>query len=224
MIYIVPSRGRPHKIVELIEAWETTRTEAKLLIIVDADDPTEPEYRKVACETPPWVNWLLGGTGGVGMVPPLNFAANHFVSKHAIIGFMGDDHRPRTPSWDRMIQGAFDDGALMAYGNDLLQGQVLPTAVAMDSRIIKRLGYMAPPTLHHLYVDNFWRTLGEKIGRLAYLPGCIIEHMHPVAGKAPWDAEYTRVNDGGLYQQDHNAYWHYIQAQLDADLEKLGDL
>jgi hypothetical protein len=126
---------------------------------------------------------------------------------------MGDDHMPRTVGWDAAYLEALRElGTGLVYGNDLLQGSSLPTQVAMTTDIVRALGYMAPPDLTHLYVDNFWRDLGRSAGCLRYLPDVIVEHRHPAAGKAQWDAGYARVNNSAMYEHDATAYEQYIGA------------
>ena len=96
------------------------------------------------------------------------------------------------------------------YGNDLFQRGNLPTQVAMSTAVVRALGHMAPPTLTHLYVDDYWLALGKSAGCITYLPDVIVEHCHPVAGKAEWDAGYARVNDRAMYDRDaaaFTAYW-----------------
>jgi hypothetical protein len=94
--------------------------------------------------------------------------------------------------------------------------------VAIDSRAVRALGHMAPGELHHLYLDNYWKTLGERTGRMRYLNGVIIEHMHPVAGKAEWDEGYKRVNHGSMYEHDRLAFESYVNEEhMLRDIEKV---
>lgn len=224
MIYIVPSRGRPHVMSELIESWAVSRTTAKLHIAVDDSDPLRDAYRKVLYHAPEWVSWLL--VASEGMVSALNYCAMRYVDTEDVIGFMGDDHRPRGHAWDaRILQAMREQNSLIAYANDLLQGANLPTQVAIDTRVIKTLGFMAPPVLGHLYVDNYWKTLGERLQRLTYLPQVVIEHMHPVAGKAKWDEGHLRVNDGSVYERDRIAFDRYVSdGRMFDDVMKCGDI
>ena len=67
--------------------------------------------------------------------------------------------------------------------------------------------------MKHLYLDNFWKKLGEDLGSLTYLEDVIIEHMHPVAGKAEWDEGYVAVNAQEVYSADALAYRNYIQSE-----------
>lgn len=209
MIYIVPSYGRPHAMQDLITAWAETRTIADLCVAVDDTDPTLNDYRQALRLAPDWVSWIR--VASRGMNTALNFCAMKYVNREDVIGFMGDDHRPRTHAWDAMLAAPITrDGMLITYGNDLVQGPNLPTAVAMDARVVATLGHMAPPALKHMYLDNYWRMLGERTGRMRYVHEAIVEHMHPIAGKAEWDENYVRVNDGAIYQHDHNVFTNYI--------------
>jgi hypothetical protein len=48
---------------------------------------------------------------------------------------------------------------------------------------------------------------------LTYLEDVIIEHMHPVAGKADWDEGYREVNAQEVYSADALAYNNYIKSE-----------
>jgi hypothetical protein len=67
--------------------------------------------------------------------------------------------------------------------------------------------------MKHLYLDNFWKALGEDLGNLAYLPQVIIEHLHPVAGKAEWDEGYRAVNAQEVYSFDRLMFDNYIKSE-----------
>jgi hypothetical protein len=110
-------------------------------------------------------------------------------------------------NWDLAYLDALREmGTGIVYGNDLLQGKRLPTQVAMTADIIRALGYMVPPELFHMYADDWWKVLGHNAGCLRYLPDVIVEHMHPVAGKAEWDEGHKRVNAQEVYDRDYAAY------------------
>ena len=208
LVVIVPSRGRPEAARELYLTFAATRTSAHLLFAVDADDPTRDEYRGAVPGE--WSDNHDAVGEPSSMVKALNAAAlrraNADDSPFAI-GFMGDDHRPRTVGWDaRYLDALREMSTGIVYGNDLLQGARLPTQVAMTTDIVRALGWMAPPTLVHLAVDNFWLDLGHAAGCIRYLPDVVVEHMHPIAGKAEWDEGHRRVNDPAMYQRDLAEY------------------
>ena len=109
----------------------------------------------------------------------------------------------------------------MAYGNDLLQGKKLPTAILMSSVIIQKLGYMAPPTLRHQWSDLFWLDLGQKLGTLTYFPNIIIEHLHHSVGKSSTDQTYIDATNRLIRRHDRDAYKKYYQEHFAKDIEKL---
>lgn len=210
LIMLCPSRGRPGNITELRAAWDEVTDNAELLVAVDDDDPKLPEYGDAR---------VLSSPRRLG--PILNALAAEAASGYDAVGFLGDDHRPRTPGWDTQLLAALDGRPGVAYGNDLHQGGRLPTAVVISSAVIRALEYMVPPVLEHLYLDDFWRQLGLDLGHLEYLPDVIIEHCHPNAGKASWDDGYERVNSPEQNTADSAAYTQFMSSVWPSDLARL---
>ncbi|HEY9375032.1 hypothetical protein [Streptomyces sp.] len=203
MVVIVPSRGRPDAARDLAQTFHRTCTaDTELVFAVDEDDPELPGYRS-----------LLGVLTLIrpnrSMVDALNRTAAEILHRQTppqAIGFMGDDHRPVTVGWDGDYLDALAKRPGFVYGNDRIQGARLPTQIAISTPVVATLGHMAPPTLHHLYVDNYWLTLGRSAGCISYLPSVVVEHLHPVAGTAEWDDGYRRVNAPDMYAQDRGAF------------------
>jgi hypothetical protein len=220
---IVPSRGRPQNIADLVTAWDATSTcAASLVVAVDDDDPELGGYRDLGLELRGDITLAVQEAPGT-MVAALNQAARVAASRHFAVGFLGDDHRPRTRGWDAAVLAELKQlGTGVVTGPDGYREDHLPTWCAMTSNIIRTLGYMAPPGLKHLAVDNAWLTLASAIGAFSYLPGVLVEHMHPFAGKAQMDAGYARVNAGSMYSTDLAEFERWIREDLPAAVEKLG--
>lgn len=221
-VVIVPSRGRPNNVTDLAESFaDTTRENTKLWLAVDFDDPYLNEYQEAAStHDQVTVVQVIGGS----MSTALNEAATIATSDPQVeaIGFMGDDHRPRTPGWDTAYLAALrelDPG--IVYGDDGLQHEALPTECAMSASIVRILGWMCPPVLKHLWIDNFWLDLGNGAQCLRYLPNVLVEHMHPYVGKAEMDEGYERVNSLEIIDHDRTAYELYCRVQLAHDIEKV---
>lgn len=220
---VVPSRGRPHTVAELAQSFRDTCTERTwLLFAVDEDDPEHQAYTDAVAEQLVRHGRVTMASQPNGtMVTALNHGARILLDAHEhvrpdAIGFMGDDHRPRTEGWDRAYLTALQSLPGIVYGNDLLQGASLPTQCAISAPIVRALGHMAPEVLTHLYVDNYWRDLGRATGCLSYLPEVVVEHLHPMAGKAAWDDGHRRVNRPSVYERDgyaYAAYWGEHQAR-----------
>jgi hypothetical protein len=215
LIVIVPSRGRPDNIAALRDCWaETASPQARLVVALDEDDPELPRYLEQAGrDTIVGPRLRLGGT--------LNALAPVMAGRADVIGFCGDDHRPRTMGWVERIVDELDQMRTgIVYGNDLIQGENLPTAAFMTSDIINALGYMCPLGLTHMFLDNAWKAWGEGIRRLRYLPDVVIEHVHPLAGMVQSDSGYEEA--AGHMGPDSIRWQQYISTgELAADVLKL---
>ncbi len=221
---IIPTRGRPDAASAVIDACHATcATEPNLVLSVDADDPDLDRYTRLAAgRAAVFVDEDPGGH-----VRAINRAAAMALrhsDPYAIVK-LDDDHRPRTVGWDSEYLAALRrTGTGIVYGNDLLQGFNMPTSPGITADIVKALGFVAPPTLGHLYCDDFWRDLGRGAGCLTYLPEVIVEHLHPGAGKAIWDAGYARVNSPLRYTTDRAAYDEYRRTRMSQDVRTVADL
>lgn len=210
---VCPSRGRPGNVARLVESWQMTEAIADLFVCVDDDDPTLDAYRE-----------LDGFELVVG--PAKRFAAwvNEIGPKLAadydIVAVFGDDNVCRSMRWDAEVEAAMPPLGVV-WGNDLYQRGRLATAPFVDSRIIQHLGWMAPPGVEHLFVDNTWMAIGAHFGTLTYLPDVIIEHAHPYAHKASWDAVYRAANAETQYATDRAAFEAWCDDRLVSDLAGL---
>jgi hypothetical protein len=217
MAILVPSRGRPDNIAALLTACEQTFIESPVFIICDDDDVKLPAYRAVIEERQQKGDYtlLIFQRSSRGMAAPLNKAVQKLLRERNFthFAFLGDDHRPQTVRWDQAWIDILEGIGGLVYGDDLLQRENLPTAVGMHGRIARELDGMVPPGFIHLYLDNFWKRLGEDIGRLTYLPDCIIEHCHPLVGKAEVDEGYVRVNAADVYELDGQRFNEYMASR-----------
>lgn len=225
LVMIVPSRGRPHAVADLSAAFTGTvqADGTRLVLAVDLDDPDLDRYRQAVADAADGRITVAAVAGG-RMSAALNETAVAVAADPAVeaVGFMGDDHRPRTPGWDVAYLAALRElRAGIVYGDDGLQHEALPTQCAMSASIVRTLGWMCPPVLRHLWIDNFWLDLGTRAGCLRYLPDVLVEHMHPYVGKAEMDEGYVRVNALEMIDADRGAYEVYAAEQLVGDAEKV---
>jgi hypothetical protein len=223
LLVIVPSRGRPESVARVVQAWwETEAYEAASLVFaIDEDDPRCREYYSIDyCVSRPGITQVsfVALPKWLPMVAKLNQCATAAAGAEPPwggIAFMGDDHLPRTKHWAGMLLAELDQTRTgIVYGRDCIQNQRLPTWWAMTPDIIRTLGRMVPADVEHLYCDNAIKDLGEAADCLRYLPDVLIEHMHPVAGKAPMDAGYARVNRQEQYRRDRLAYEQWRDREL----------
>ncbi len=228
LVILVPTRLRPHAVLELARAFADTATAGtEIRWCVDGCPRAEQYYaqferayriyphmtitagprRKLVGTLNHYGVWLAHYSDGQGTDPPL------------AIGYLGDDHRPRTAGWDEAYLTALRDlGSGIVHGDDEHHGAGLPTQMAMTADIIRALGHVAPMALTHMYCDNYWRDLGQGAGCLRYLPDVVITHCHPGVGRGEWDASYHESNSAGQYETDRIAYEAHRQYHLAGEI------
>lgn len=210
MLVIIPSRNRPQSVAETTKCLLEQSIDIDICFGLDDDDTSEYEYVPgVIYERNPRL--LMNGTN--------NLLATKYADKYKFIGFLGDDVRPRTFGWDKILSEPLLKHPGISYANDLIQREFLPTHVVMSSEIIKALGFMAPPVLKHLFMDNFWLDLGRATSSIHYFENVVLEHLHPVSEKAPVDQVY--LDSWGLFEHDKNAYEKYKESEFFKDAYKV---
>lgn len=219
---ITPTRGRPREFARLVEAVDRTSTmDVVIWAGLDTDDTTD---YFTALRGVPGNGRVYGCKGERRSLRAwTNELAEQALDAHdppRYLASLGDDHVPRTPDWDRRLCGAIDmlpGGEGIAYGNDLLQGERVPTAWVMSAGLVRALGWMMVPVCDHMYVDDAIAHIGRWLNLITYRPDVVIEHVHPLAGKTPWDDSYRLTNARDRMAKDKRAYIHWRESGAAAE-------
>lgn len=225
MALIVPSRGRPQNIKRLVKGLIETQADVDLYVGVDKNDPMQNDYlmMQVALGYPKLIiNFSLSERDRFGST--LNRLTNNAIEKdrYKYLAWCGDDHLPISKGWDKRYKEELDKGAGIVYGNDLVMGETIATQLAFTPDIPKALGYAVPTSFVHLFIDNYFMKLGEKIGGSVYIPDVIFQHLHPIAG-AKSDKTYEEANCDANWKNDRAAFDDYMANQLNRDVEKINE-
>lgn len=228
VVVVIPSRGRPARAYEALAAIRETAqmVSTRAVLVVDADDPAWRTYSLIGFPLyGPEVSMVtLVGEETGNLVRATNTVSMRIAREDptAIIGNLGDDHVMRTPGWDKRIAEALATPGI-AYGDDGIQHEELPTAPFISASIVLALGYYALPDVDHMYCDNAWRDVGVQTGTLRYLPDVVIEHVHPAVGKAEWDPGYIRVNAEDAIARDKARYESWREHAMTTDIGRVRD-
>jgi hypothetical protein len=214
---LIPTRNRPGSIRSILEEYEIWGNGyADIIIGVDEDDEYLHTYHTLAQEFK--IKMDVGPRKRLG--PTLNDMAIKYAPKYFALGFIGDDMRPRTDGWDGTVLAALHTLQTgFVHGDDGAWGEELATQVFVTSDIIEQLGYMVPPGMIHMYLDNFWSEFARAINRFTYLPSVFIEHLHPAWGKAEQDALYAETNNDERMNADRVLYENYKKNYQARDVE-----
>lgn len=117
---------------------------------------------------------------------------------------------------------ADDDGSSLISTNDLYNRNVMRGMHATHPLIRRRwadrrgaswdgAGTVCHNGYRHWYVDNEWTAVAQMNGQFRYAPAAVIEHLHPLAGKAESDDVYElgqshAVVDRALYLERLGRY------------------
>lgn len=221
---LVPSRGRPESIDRLLTAMEATcRGDTRLIVGLDSDDDRLAEYLEV-CKNRCTMVVAPGYKGR--LVAYLNRLSHMHLGCYAY-GHFGDDNVPRTEGWDlRVVESLKAQGKVsFCFGDDLDPGRPpgsLSIHIFMTTEVVRRLGYMGPPVIQHMYVDPVWFAWGQRTS-IEFLSDVVLEHLHYSLGKSRRDESYDAST--GLIPADctrYNAYCDDERHGMNADIKRLG--
>lgn len=197
---LVPTRGRPHNLKRLSKAAkDTCTTDYEIFARIDHDDKSK--YPKLEN-----VTYLVGDR--IFYANSVNETAEHALQNgFTHLAILGDDVLPETVGWDQKMISELDELGVV-YGSDGLEhlhGKDLPTHVVVPIEMYKKLGWIALPTLRHLFCDNVWRELG-RITEFIYMPDVKLSHLHRWNKAAPDDKTYREANDKIKREADRIAF------------------
>jgi hypothetical protein len=109
---------------------------------------------------------------------------------------INDDVVFRTQGWDNRVVDAasrFADGIALVYGNDLDQGEAVPTFPIVSRSVCEVLGEICPRGYRNLHIESHLLDIFRQLARMGhnriyYLQDVIFEHMHYAVGKAMPDS------------------------------------
>lgn len=218
LLTICPSRGRVEKLKKMVKSFqEKSSPQAGLIVCVDEDDPCLEQYKDFFADK---VCYYLGPKKTTTDI--YNYILK-VLPDYEFYSLTNDDFVYLTVVWDVKLMGNIEQngGWGIAYGDDRIMGDVLPTTPVISGNIVRALGYLQLPSLKHLYGDRVWRALGRAIGRLYYDGNVIIQHEHPLDKKTPEDEMFKYTNSQQMYQMDQQSFNRWMKTQVKSDISKI---
>ena len=216
-LVIVGSRNRPQKTVECFEQVQKVSHISDFLLLINEDQADlYPEIENVKRVIIP-ASWGTTSTAKV----------NYFVHEKLYEGYftvsgIDDDCRVTTDGWDLLLSLPLKaKGYGVSWGNDTIQNGRVPTKWTITTNILAALGFLAPPGLIHLFVDDFLACLGKELESAHYAPNVMMEHHHWLNGKAEMDETYKESAARETWENDERVYNEYITGQFHDDLYRV---
>lgn len=208
ILTICPSYKRPELCAKMLKSWEDGIGENNTIVLgLDVGDPFISSY-------PRYTNRILCKAGST-VTEVINSIYNQFPD-YDYYHIINDDVLFHTKYFDTKLMNILKDyGGGIAYGNDLFQGQGLPTFPFISSEIIEAIGYLQMPKLNRYCGDTVYADIGHLCDCLYYLGEVIIEHRHKLAGKGVDDV------DMDTYQKDLVEYFKWTKDGRSEDCRKV---
>lgn len=197
---LVPVLKRPHRVVPLLESIEAATPDAEVLFVSDPEDPAE----RAAIEA------ARAGTSlhVLSVIRRGNYA--HKINEAATVTqrpllFLGADDLHFHPGWFEAAAALLTETVGVVGTNDLCNRRVMRgdhSTHSLVARWYAALGTIDNPRqlLHdgypHEFVDDEFVETAKHRRAYKHCHAAIVEHLHPMVGKAPMDELY----DGMAYR------------------------
>lgn len=214
---LCPSRGRPKQCKAMVDSFLLNSSCSVLKLLLDNNDPYLDEYRDIIKD----VSYTIEDQTTTTEL--INSHWQYTADCYKYFSVTNDDFIYKTKDWDLKLIKKIN-GIGIAYGNDLLAGQAIPTTSVVSREIVEALGWLQMPTLTHLFGDNVWNYIGRACGCIHYVPEVIIEHRHVFARKAEADETHNRTNSKEMYRIDEQAFIKWIKENSKEDIAKVKEV
>jgi glycosyltransferase involved in cell wall biosynthesis len=216
---LTPTYGRPHKIQSYIDNIRsvTNMDLAEIVFIVEDDDL---EVKKLCQESgeKTFINTRARSFGGA-----MNTAVRLLDNQYF---FGSSDDFFFHPNWlEPLLELTEKYGFIKC--NDLGRTDNLATCYLINRSYLTRCVPDSPEDIVcekylHNFTDTELTAVAIANGEYYYCQESIVEHMHPVWGKAEYDATYGLQN--GTWQYDENIFYERSSFWMDYEKNELKDL
>lgn len=193
---------RPHRVEPLLQNIAQTTPEPHRIIFAASDQPTINELRRLEAE--------FIRDGGDSWPNRINRLFHYTTEPYM---FLGADDVIFYPGWLSAALEAMREVDGVVTVADLYNPN---GTLALVSRryILEESGCVDEPAVvvhsgyRHNYSDTELFATAKARGRHAYCPEAVVEHLHPLAGKAHMDSTYAIG-----FQSEHDDHMHYLSRE-----------
>jgi hypothetical protein len=192
-MWLLPSRRRPANLARFFAACKATGTTTPGMVLIDRGDLAESDYSDV--ELPP--GWFIRATDGVTQGDKIREVWDE-IKDCAWLGLIGDDNIPETPQWDRILIEQLASAGIISCNDGWLAPKRVANCWIMAGPVIRAVGYIFPPGMHHLFVDDVWEMLGRNTGAWECRMDVMVRHAHIMKGEAATDETHRAAYGEGF--------------------------
>lgn len=229
-VYLLPSRRRPTNLSRFCEALNRAKTSTPGLILIQEDEFKDPALAEAYAALPLPESWSIRPTQGDSQGDKLR-EVQHLYHSGEWVGLIGDDQVVETEHWDlKLIEwlkgwnlvSCFDDDWQVHQRGGRIAGTML-----WSGELFRAVGYIFPPSMHHVYLDDIWEELGRQSGCWSFQdhvrPDVLISHFHYTRGMSEKDETYTLAYDH-YGQTDYGPWLDWRSNELPAAVTRVMEL
>ena len=213
-MYFVPTRGRPHRLQQLLDACVDTDMSMPGLIVVDGADGGDYSGAQLPH------NWRLEVAEERGDVGGRLDALLEEHPDEEFYSIINDDIVPETPRWDVLLADRIGDGWNFVYPNDCVQGEAMATQFLVGGELARSVGSLSLG-FRHGKLDRAWMEIADALGRLVYCDNIRLRHEHFTTGAAPHDETYKKIFNGRSTVKTDGMRWHSWQDEKEGLFTRL---
>lgn len=214
---LVPTRNRPNELSIMYEsAVNTADNEIEVCVYIDDDDKS---YQKI--------NSNIKVVRGPRIVLSQAWQEAYKVSTGDVVMLGGDDLIFRKKGWDTALENKrkhFKDDIVMFFCDDGFWGAKFSSHPFLTRKWTELSGFFVPPYFVSDYNDLWIDEVATKVNRKIYIPGFLIEHMHPNFGKSKIDKTHTdRLEREKIKETNPKDIYENTKAERLINIQKLNN-
>lgn len=209
-VILVPTLNRPKILSNFIKSYVETEASVEVLLLIDAEDMKTNLDAYNAISLPH--GFTMRVTKGVSMGDKVREIWPE-IQDYSWVGLLNDDHYLSTKGWDTKV-GALINGHNMVSTNDdnWNFGARIVGLTAWSMPLLKALNLpIFPRNLQHLFIDDFWKAVGESTGCWIETNKINVEHRHAFKGQMEQDETFKKVYSQESFNYDQKEFQHVME-------------
>ena len=229
MLWLLPTRNRPHMVVEYINACEVSGCIPDHAVMVDqSSEENVDKYRAIKWPD----NWRVHyATEHMELTKIFNYLWNLYPG-YSAYGETTDHARPRTADWSGKLEKVAGDWYIANSVNQHDRrtrkncgwgvGLRRLNAAAFGAKLLDLVGWFWLPATIHLGGDDCWEAIGYEAGILKFCDTVFIGDLAAWKGEFPKDENHQRLFKGTTFHlHDQMAKEEFIDKELQPLVERI---
>lgn len=223
---LLPTLNRVELLKRFLQSYRDTKATVEVAILVDSKDREKNKAAYDSLDLP--ANCAIVETGHfVSMGDKVRSVWDSLESmNYDWIGILNDDHVCLTEEWDKRTDELID-GTNMVSTNDGSWnfGFNVVGLTAWSTPLLRAAGFpIFPNGIDHWFIDNVWKSIGEKTGCWHETIKINIEHRHVFCGKMEADDTYKVSQNQAKAQMAAEAFDRFLREDFPSVCERIDKL